>query len=368
MSDEISPPRRRDVGVMPVLTGKVVDRLPATLPTAPERLARLTDTWLRVRRSERTRAAYRRDLQGWLVHCAQAGVDPLRARVADVDGWIVAQRLHGARGTRPAAEATIARRVAAVSSWYDYVIAGTADDPRPMVTHNPAARATRPRLDPDYSTTVGLTDADMDRLLATADADSATSSALIRLEFTDGLRVGSTLTARIEDLGWDSGHRTLDVTVKGGTIKRVPLPPVVADAVEEMLAERGNPATGPLFLTPSGRPIYHMYVYRLVRRLARAAELPAADRLTPHTLRHTAITLYLQRTNGNVRGAQLFAGHARPETTMRYDRARRTLSEHGSYDLAGRFGTRTRPSTGPGVDEQARAPTTLRSRPTTGSL
>ena len=55
------------------------------------------------------------------------------------------------------------------------------------------------------------------------------------------------------------------------------------------------------------------------------------------TLQLAAITLYLTQTNGNVRGAQLFAGHARPETTMRYDRARRGLSDHGSYALAGRL-------------------------------
>jgi integrase len=323
-----------------------VDAAPAGPHADPVgRLARLTDTWLQVRRSARTRTAYRRDLQDWLVHCAQAGVDPLRARAADVDDWIVAQRLHGARtargtGTRPAAEATIARRIAAVSSWYEYLIAGTADDPQPLVTRNPAGRATRPRPDPDYSPTVGLTDLETDRLLAAADADGATSCALIRMEFTIGLRVGSTLAARVEHLGWDHGHRTLDITVKGGRTRRVPLPPVVADAVDLMLAERGSPDEGPLFVTPTGRPIYHMYVYRLVRRLARAADLPAADRLTPHGLRHTAITQYLQQTNGNVRGAQLFAGHARPETTMRYDRARSGLSDHGAYVLASRFGTR----------------------------
>jgi integrase/recombinase XerD len=335
------------------VAGEVVGQLPA----APTRLARLTDTWLQVRRSARTRTAYRRDLQDWLMHCAQAGVDPLRARAADIDAWIVAQRLHGARtargtGTRPAAEATIARRVAAVSSWYDYLVAGTADDRQPLVTRNPAARATRPRLDADYSPTVGLTDVEVDQLLAAADGDSATSCALIRMEFTVGLRVGSTLTARIEHLGWDQGHRTLDIAVKGGTTTRVPLPPVVADAVDEMLAERGNPADGPLFVTPTGRPIYHMYVYRLVRRLARRAGLPAADRITPHGLRHAAITLYLQRTNGNVRGAQLFAGHARPETTMRYDRARRGLSDHGAYVLAGRFGSRARPGAQPDGHDQ----------------
>jgi integrase len=325
----------------PVVIGEVVD----PLATASDRLAALTDTWLRVRRSERTRIAYRRDLEAWLGHCARAGVDPLNARAADVDGWIVAQRIHGAHEgatARPAAESTIARRVSAVSSWYNYVIAGTADDPHPLVSRNPASRASRPRLDPDYSPTVGLTDAEMDRLLTAADADGATSSALIRLEFTVGLRVGSTLTARVEDLGWDQGHRTLDIAVKGGTTKRVPLPPVVADAIGEMLAERSDPTDGPLFLTPSGSPIYHTYVYRLVRRLARQAALPTADRITPHALRHAAITLYLQQTNGNVRGAQVFAGHTRPETTMRYDRTRRGLSDHGAYILASRFGTRTR--------------------------
>jgi len=266
------------------------------------------------------------------------GVDPLVARTADVDGWIVAQRVDGSRGRAPAAESTIARRVAAVSSWYDYLVAGTADDPVPLVVRNPAARAARPRVDPEYTPTVGLTAEEVGRLLVAADGDGATGSALVRLVFTAGLRVGSALTARVEDLGWDQGHRTLEVAVKGGRRSRVPLPPAVADAVARMLAERGDPAGGPLFVTGSGRPVYHMFVYRLVKRLAERAGIAAAQRLTPHGLRHTAITLYLEQTNGNVRGAQLYAGHARPETTMRYDRARRGLADHGAYVLAARFG------------------------------
>src|SRR5256885_4356320 len=103
----------------------------------PHVLARLTDTWLRVRRSERTRAAYRRDLQDWLVHCATNGLDPLRARAADVDGWIVAQRLHGARGTRPAAEATIARRISAGSPLGQQPVPRTRPGPQPPGTPDP---------------------------------------------------------------------------------------------------------------------------------------------------------------------------------------------------------------------------------------
>lgn len=330
------------------MVGEVVERLPAALAANPGQMATLTLAWLDRCRSAHTRRSYRQDLQQWLVHCAHAGVDPLHVRPADVDTWVAGQRLHGARGTRPAAEATIARRLAALSSWYAYLIDNTGFDPHPLVVRNPVTRQSRPTLDPGYTTTVGLTREDMDRLLAEADADSATTSALIRLEFIDGLRVGSVLTARIEHLSWDGGHRILDITVKGGTTKRIPLPPTVAQAIDRMLAERGNPSTGPLFLTPSGAPVYHMYVYRLVRRLARRAGLPAADRITPHALRHAAITLYLDKNNGNVRAAQRFAGHARPETTMRYDQARTSLSDHGSYDLAAWFDTTKRTKAAPG--------------------
>lgn len=322
----------------------VPDRHLAALDDAPGRLTRLTSAWLAVRRSARTRSAYRRDLQLWLVHCASTAADPLRARPAEIDAWTVAQRRNGAHGDRPAAETTIARRLAAVSAWYEYLLTNTADDPQPLVTRNPVARAVRPRHNPDYSPTIGLTAAEMDQLLAAADTDSATSGALIRLAFTEGLRVGSILTARVEDLGYDQGHRTLDVRVKGrpdGQPDRIPLPPVVTAAIDSMLTERGHPTEGPLFRTPTDRPIYHMWVYRLVRRLAKCAAIPAFEQMTPHALRATAITLYLDATGGDVRGAQRFAGHARPETTIGYDRRRRTYADHGAYVLARRFGDRT---------------------------
>jgi integrase/recombinase XerD len=104
-----------------------------------------------------------------------------------------------------------------------------------------------------------------------------------------------------------------------------------------MLAARDNPTSGPLFLTRSGIPIYELYVYRLIRRLARRAGLPAADRLTPHSLRYTAITELLDVSNGDLRRAQDFADHIDPRTTRRYDRARHRLDNHGAHDLASRF-------------------------------
>ncbi|TDC64740.1 hypothetical protein E1258_07525 [Micromonospora sp. KC207] len=59
-----------------------------------------------------------------------------------------------------------------------------------------------------------------------------------------------------EHLGTDRGHRVLDLTVKRGRRRRIPLLPVVAHDLDEMLIERRSPADGPLFVEPSGRHIY----------------------------------------------------------------------------------------------------------------
>jgi len=311
--------------------------VPTMVTPVPTRLAELTTLWLSRQRSAHTRTAYRRDLWQWGEWCAATGLDPLTARPADLDAWIVEQRATGARG-KPAAESTIARRLSAVASWYDYLVVNTAADPEPLIRYNPAQAAARPRIDPDDSSTVGLDRPETDRLLAEARADSRTSHALILLLLVAGLRVGSAISARIEDLGSDRGHRVLNLTVKGGRRRRIPLPPVLAHAFDLMLTDRDTPAEGPLFVTPSGLGIYELYVYRLIRRLARRAGLAAASALSPHSLRHTAITEILDATGGDLRRAQDFAGHADPRTTRRYDRRRDQLDNHGAYLLAGRFG------------------------------
>ena len=322
-------------------TASTVTPLPAdAVPDDPrtQRLATLTDTWLARQRSAHTRTAYRRDLLAYLGWCTGRGLDPLTARMTDVDAWIIEQRLHGARGGRPAGEATIARRVSTVASWYGYLLRNSADDPAPLLTRNPALTDARPRVDPDDSTTVGLGRVEADRLLAQARLDGPDTFALLLLLLLTGLRVGSVIAARITDLGHDRAHRVLDVVIKRGKRRRVPLPPVLAAAINAMLTARGNPTDGPLFVTGrTGVAIYELYVYRLIRRLARRAELPAADKLSPHSLRHTAITELLDASGGDLRRAQDFAGHADPRTTRRYDRARHQLDAHGAYVLAGRF-------------------------------
>lgn len=323
----------------------------------------LTTAWLLAKRSQHTRACYRRDLRAWLCWCASRGIDPLAARMADVDLWIAAQRrgeaealgeagANGAATARGAAgeaatfdaddlpapaESSIARRVSAISSWYAYLLTNTCDRPESLLANNPARSAARPRVDPDYSPTVGLSTDEARRLRAEAQADGPTAATLIGLLLVTGLRVGSLLQASVADLGHDRGHRVLDVHTKRGGRRRTVIPPGIGGHLDAMLAERGDPETGPLFVTASGTPMYQMAVYRLVRRLARRAGIATAEQLSPHSLRHTAITELLDASGGDLRRAQDFAGHADPRTTRRYDRARNNLDQHGAYLLASRF-------------------------------
>jgi site-specific recombinase XerD len=315
--------------------------LPAP-PDDPDRpLRTLTAAWL-ARRSPATQREYKKDLGHWFAWCERCGVSVLAARMMHVDAWIAWQRLNGTGNGKPAAESSIARRVATVSSWYKYLIRNTKDDPEPLATTNPADTDGRPNVDPDNSPTVGLSTAEADRLIAAADADSPRASALIRMLLYLGLRCGSAIGANTDDLGYDRGHRVLTVRMKNAKVRRAPIPPALEAAITAMLAERGAPESGPLFVTSTGNRLDEPYLFKLVQRLARVAAIPSADDLSPHSLRHTFATDYLD-AGGNLRDLQDAMGHADPRTTRRYDRARHNLDRHPAHILATRFGARREP-------------------------
>jgi len=56
----------------------------------------------------------------------------------------------------------------------------------------------------------------------------------------------------------------------------------------------------------------------MIRTLGKKAGI----NLAPHKLRHSAITILLDKSNGNIRLAQKFGMHSSPTTTLRYDDSR----------------------------------------------
>jgi len=178
------------------------------------------------------------------------------------------------------------------------------------------------------SQTLGLDREEAVRFLAAAEAASARDHALACLLTLNGLRVSEACAADIADLGVERAHRVLDVVGKGDQRTLVPLAPRTVRAIDAAL---GGRADGPLLVSNTGGRLDRHDAARIVARLARRAGL--AKHISPHSLRHTMVTLALD-AGVSLRDVQDAARHADPRTTRRYDRARHALDRHATYTLA----------------------------------
>lgn len=297
-----------------VITGTVVSALPDTA-----RWPGLVDAWLLAYDSARTRAGYAREARWWTDYCTSLGVDPLAVTRPVVDQY---KRHLQEKGYAPS---TVARRLSAVSSLYRYAVSvGT-------LAANPARDVRRPKVDADETPTVGLTTTEARAVLAAAEAESPRTHALLALLLGAGLRVSEALAARAEHMGIDRGHRFLTVYGKGGKKRRVPLHPALLHAVERQLAGRTE---GLILPTRTGGQWDRSEAWRAVRRVAKAAGVTAAEKISPHSMRHTAATLLLSGDNpAPLARVQQLLGHADPRTTQRYNRLKDVLPGSAGYRL-----------------------------------
>jgi integrase/recombinase XerC len=112
---------------------------------------------------------------------------------------------------------------------------------------------------------------------------------------------------------------------KRGEREWVPIGHTAWAAIQDWLKHRGT-KKGPLF---PGLDPDNMLTTRTVNNMLERLSSASGVDVTPHGLRHTAITELLERTNGDVRMAQRFARHQNAATTMLYDDNRQHLAARG---------------------------------------
>lgn len=174
----------------------------------------------------------------------------------------------------------------------------------------------------------GLDRNELGIFLVQAGLSGARDHALACLLALNGLRVSEAIGTDVDDLGLERGHHTLRIVRKGGNTVIVPLAPRTARTVYLVIGERTE---GPIFVADSGARMNRHQAARVVRRLARHAGIKKT--ISPHSLRHSFITAALD-AGVPLRDVQEAASHADPRTTMRYDRARRSLDRHATYIVA----------------------------------
>lgn len=297
----------------PVITGHNADRHRSKI-----------GAWLASYDSANTRAAYRRDVLLLLRHLDVHGNDLLTARRRDLDLFARSQAHTGA------SPATVARRLAAASAFYRYAVV------EEWIPSNPAQHLRRPRVDPDETTTAGLSRRQAEDLLATAQEHSPRAHALVDLLLCTGIRISEALTTTRAGLGADR----LVITRKGGTRAVIHLPEHTSAALHCLIGATGTEiATGNesdqlLFTTATGAPWDRTEASRALTRLARTAGI--RTRVTPHVLRHTHATLALG-AGVALHHLQDSLGHKDPRTTRRYDHARTRLENSSARTVGDLF-------------------------------
>ena len=264
-------------------------------------------------RSPRTVSAYRRDLtffRDWLGRpVATAKLDELERYVAELRG-------------QGLASSTIARRVAAIRSFYRHqTLLGRLQE-------NPAAALELPRRRRKLPRT--LSPGEAERLLEAAAGTTPRAlrdRALAELLYGAGLRVSEAVG--LDRTGVDLEQRLVRAIGKGDRERVVPIGREAADALRRYLA-RGRPHLDrrhrpEVFLNAQGGPLTRAGAFLILRRLAEKAGLEPG-RVHPHLLRHSFAT-HLLEGGADLRSVQEMLGHADLSTTELYthvsDRRRR---------------------------------------------
>lgn len=150
--------------------------------------------------------------------------------------------------------------------------------------------------------------------------------AIICLMVTTGLRTVSIVRANVEDLSTAGDSVVLFHQGKGKDERSdyVKIAEPVEEAIRDYLNSRGEAAgSEPLFASSSNRNKGGRMTTRSVSRIAKGNLIEAgfkSDRLTAHSLRHTAATLNLLN-GGTVEETQQLLGHSSINTTLIYSHA-----------------------------------------------
>lgn len=239
---------------------------------------------------------------------------------------------------RRLSEATINRRLAAIRSLlkFCYRLGWSQTDGRSLVEGERVVA---------YRDTRGVTAETVKKLFTVADTGDLTGLrdlVLLRLLCENALRRAEVCTLDVAD--FRALERRLYVLGKGKGTQKEPetLSERAVEALNRYLvaAGHGSLPEAPLLRNVDPRPEYNGQrltgdgLYHIVQDLGARVGIP---NLTPHKLRHTAITIALDLTNGNVRAVRDLSRHARLETLQRYDDNRQDFQGSMSNQLSNLF-------------------------------
>ena len=270
--------------------------------------------------SRNTLEAYRSDLLQFGRFLAARDADALTASGADVSDFLTdlargdtPQGGTGGNGRAPASAATLHRKAACLRSFYRHLRREN------LLDNDPTAALSSPRRGKRLPEV--LTRGEVQALLASpkgSNPPALRDRALLEVMYACGLRASEVIGLEVTDVDLDEG--LLRARGKGSKERVVPVGRAAVGALRAYLAHgrRALVKLTPeraLFVNFRGQALTRQGLYKIVRR--HAATVGLAERMSPHTLRHTFAT-HLLSGGCDLRSVQEMLGHADVATTQLY--------------------------------------------------
>jgi integrase/recombinase XerD len=216
------------------------------------------------------------------------------------------------------APATIARRLAALKSFYQFLVREN------VVERDPTANLESPKLDRKLPKVLTVREVEM--LLRQPKAGTVgglRDKAMLEVLYATGIRVSELISLTTPDVNLEMGY--VRCFGKGSKERLVPTGTIACQAVADYLA-RGrpklvkDPGERSLFVNHHGRRMTRQGFWKIMKKYA--AEAGIKKSITPHTLRHSFAT-HLLENGADVRAVQEMLGHADISTTQVYTHVNR---------------------------------------------
>jgi integrase/recombinase XerD len=271
-----------------------------------------------------TVAAYRNDLSQlmeYLGHHTPPVVSWTAVMSSDLNAFVDSLRsmkiVKRSGEEKPVAPSTIARKVAALKSFFNYLTL------KNIIPLDPSLGLEAPRV--AKRTPKTMTSDEVERLLAAPGTGSSPKTlrdrALLELLYATGVRVSELVSFRLDDV--NLADKLMRVKNEDGKRERsVPVSDKAAECLQ-IYIERGRPHfvksagnQAALFLNQRGQQLTRQGMWLIIKEYAARAGLDYE--VTPHMLRHSFAAHMLQDNKATLSEVQRYLGHANISTTQIY--------------------------------------------------
>ena len=262
--------------------------------------------------SERTISSYGADLREFedYLKKTDAELDFTKVHADHVRGWIASLMDNGKAATY------VNRKLSSLRSFYRFLLR------RKEVTVNPMVKIVGPKKKKPLPSFVR--EKDMDRLLDELSFDEGFEGCrdriILELFYATGMRLSELIG--LNDVDVDFSARLIKVTGKRNKQRLIPFGDELAEDLLIYIKVRNETLpkkeTNAFFVCKSGKRVYPMQVYRLVKR--NLSKVVTLKKRSPHVLRHTFATAMLN-DNAELKAVQELLGHESLATTEVYTHA-----------------------------------------------